>query len=101
MSNERRPIEQTVMVCDLCGDIIPQDDQSEIGDITKGYAAPPVVTPKTRYARLQWPPAFRKYYPRKRDFTSEELRYRRYDFHADCILKLIEANLHQGGEADS
>jgi len=97
MSNQQRPVPTTVTVCDLCGEVLPGKNDyeyDETGSVTRGHNGVPVETPRVKRAFLQWPPAWRQYYPRRHRYTDEEMKPKRYDFHAECILNLVEANLH-------
>lgn len=75
-------------VCDLCDKEIPEGQPDEGGSLTEGYIAHSVKAPKTRHAWLLWPPPSRK---RNRRADQEPEQYRRYDFHAECILRLVES----------
>jgi len=80
-------------VCDLCGKEIEKHEHStEVGSLTHGYIAHS-VTSKTKYAWLRWPSPewFRK--ADWKDKQKPENRERQYDFHGQCIVDLVEANL--------
>lgn len=89
MSEQRRPKATRMTICDLCDGEIPEGKPDETGSLTTGYIAHP-VTPKTKRAWLAWPPGGRK---REGRWNATDLKERRYDFHAECILRLVEANL--------
>lgn len=83
MSTATRPVPQHVTVCDLCGEVIPDGDASERGSLTHGFIAHSVhsgVSGKTKHAWLIWP-------RRKRLGSAVEEVH--YDFHADCIGRLV------------
>lgn len=85
-------------VCDLCDKEIPDGQPDEVGSVTHGYIAHPVKAPKTRHAWLLWPPPSRKRgsSPAQRLSDPDQFRERRYDFHAECILRLVENAIHAG-----
>lgn len=93
MSSATRPKATRMTVCDLCDEEILDGQPDETGSLTNGYIAHPVNMPKTRHVWLMWPPGGRKrkasYEDKRRD--PEQFRERRYDFHAECILRLVEA----------
>lgn len=87
-------------VCDLCDEEIPDGEPSEKGSLTHGWLAYPVETGErptgwrhTAHAWLLWPPAERVRTTRleKRMADPEQFRERKYDFHAECILRLVES----------
>jgi len=89
MSEQIRPVQTRVEVCDLCGEILPKGEPGERGSLTAGFIAHR-VTPSTKRAWLHWPPAGRERRMSWEDKRKPENRTRTYDFHADCILKLVE-----------
>lgn len=93
MSTTERPKTTRMTVCDLCDEEIPDGTPDETGSITAGYIAHPVKTPKTKHAWLRWPPPSRvRRTPWDRRLAQpEEFRERVYDFHAECVLRLIES----------
>lgn len=97
MSNQLRPKPTHVVVCDLCGKEIPEYDKQEQGGLTYSgyYHGGPVIIPKTKKVSFSWPGSERR---RKMTYEEERLpenRPRQYDFHAQCILDLVEANLYK------
>lgn len=92
MSDQQRPVETTVTICDLCGEILPEHAGDEKGSLTRGWIAHPVNIPKTKRAWLHWPPGNRERLGWE-ERQKPENKPRHYDFHADCILQLVEANL--------
>lgn len=86
MSTQSRPIPTRVDVCDLCDQVIPDDPPDERGSLTWGYIAHR-VTAKTKHAWLSWPPGGRS---TGRNVSRPREPYRHYDFHAECILRLVE-----------
>ena len=79
----------TVDLCDLCGKEIPKCEPGEFGSILGGWIFEP-VTPRTKHAWLRWPPHGRERAATWRQRQESDLRQRTYDFHADCILALVE-----------
>lgn len=79
-------------VCDLCNEEIPDGTPDEAGSLTHGYIAHRVESPKTKHAWLRWPPSSRerKTDLRRRMADPEQFLERAYDFHAECILRLVE-----------
>lgn len=92
MTRETRAVATRVLVCDLCNEQIPEGEPGETGSITAGWIAHP-VTPTTKRVWLLWPPGGRRRRMDWQESRKPENRHRQYDFHADCILRLIEANL--------
>lgn len=102
MSGTMRPKPTRVTVCDLCDKEIPEGEPGERGSLTQGWIAHPVEMGdrptgwrRTTHAWLQWPPGerLRRASYEKRMADPEQFRQRRYDFHAECILRLIEGAL--------
>ena len=79
-------------VCDLCDEELPTDghEPGEIGTLTRGYGPGPVVLPRTKLARLIWPPAGRDRLMSWKERTAPENQFRVYEFHAQCIRDLVE-----------
>lgn len=90
MASEIRPVPTTVVVCDICGEPIPEDtDPTERGSLLAGYIARP-VTPRTRWAWLDWPSNATGVTRRRAAKAGREyLPQRRYDFHGECITRLV------------
>lgn len=101
MSYQQRPVQQGVTVCDLCDEIVPDGQPDETASVTAGYLAHP-FTPKTKRAWLLWPPPSRKRGAdvRRRIADPQQFRDRRYDFHAECLLRLVEAAIAERAGAD-
>ncbi len=94
----RRDVGATL--CDLCGEEIPENAPGESGSLTHGWLAHP-ITPETKHAWLRWPSGERlRTLPWEKRRLPENLT-RTYDFHAECILRLVESNLHLGGKEAS
>jgi hypothetical protein len=85
VSTESRPVAQLVTVCDLCGETLPDDlDAMERGSLTHGFLSHSVhlgVSGRTKHAWLIWP---------RRKRLGPAVREVHYDFHADCIGRLVE-----------
>lgn len=99
MSQHMRPVSTLVTLCDLCGKEIPEPREAFMsGSVTAGYIAHP-VTPQTKRAWLTWPPVNAPWFTSKHPELAE-IKTRRYDFHAECIVSLVETNLfdHAGGD---
>lgn len=80
MSRQARAVETTVTVCDLCDKPIPDDlEAEERGSLTHGFLAYPVEV-RTKHAYLIWP---------RRKRGGPHVIERHYDFHADCIGRLV------------
>ena len=91
MSTAERPKATRMTICDLCDKEIPDGTPDETGSITAGYIEHP-VTPKTKHVWLRWPPPSRSRRSTLRDRLDRPREYhvRVYDFHAECILRLVE-----------
>ena len=99
MSTQTRAKPTRMTVCDLCDKEISDTEPGEIGSLTHGWLAHQVVVgdrptgwQKTLHAWLQWPPAGRerRVSLERRLADPEQYRQRRYDFHAECILRVVE-----------
>lgn len=99
MSAQTRPKPTRMTVCDLCDGEIPDGEPGERGSLTAGWIAHPVIVGdrptgwrRTMHAWLQWPPAGRERRVPLKDRLAdpETYRQRTYDFHADCILRVVE-----------
>lgn len=89
MSIQTRAKPTSLTICDLCDkEINPQADD-DYGDLFAGYGRGP-VTEKTGHARMWWPTSK---WSRRRDWKETqrpENRGRRYDFHGECIVRLVQ-----------
>ena len=104
MSSQMRPRETLMTVCDLCDEPITTDNHARKASLVHGYGG--VATPEER-ARVGWwyllwhPrdwPGGRA--PRWEEGRWPENTYRHYDFHTECILKLVETAIaHRENQA--
>lgn len=90
MSETTRPKPTRMTVCDLCDQELPKEEPGEGGSLTAGWIDHKVELPRTKIARLIWPPANRELRQTWKERTAPENRKRHFDFHADCILRLVE-----------
>ena len=95
MSYTTRPKPTHMTVCDLCDEEIHEGQPGESGSLTTGWIAHKVEMPRTKRAWLLWPPDLRKRKWTWEQSQKPENRQRRYDFHADCILRLVEDAIEQ------
>jgi hypothetical protein len=95
MTQTHRPKPTFMTVCDLCDEEIPEGQPGEGGSLTHGWIAHRVEMPRTKRVWLLWPPGERKRRQTWQEQQKPENRERRYDFHADCILRLVEAAIEQ------
>lgn len=100
-----RPVTRQVHahVCDLCGEEIPEvTDKRELGNILGGvmeserWAKTP--TSLRKRVTLRWPPEHK---PRPIAPDGGIGERRRYDFHGECIAKLVEASLFDFGDDEA
>jgi hypothetical protein len=89
MSEGTKPTTTRITVCDLCGKEI-EGEPGERGSLTHGFVARRVEMPRTKWAFLNWPPAGRTRRMPWRKQQEPRNQPRTYDFHADCILRLVE-----------
>lgn len=90
MSVTHRPKPTLMTICDLCNEEIPDGEPDETGSLTRGWIAHKVEIPRTKKVWLLWPPDGRKRRQSWKEQQKPENSQRRYDFHADCILHLVE-----------
>ncbi|MFG3340553.1 hypothetical protein [Glycomyces sp. NPDC048151] len=95
MTQTHRPKPTFMTVCDLCDEEIPEGRPDEGGSLTDGWIARKVEMPRTKRVWLLWPPDLRKRRQSWEEQQKPENRQRRYDFHADCILHLVEDAVQQ------
>lgn len=100
MTITRRPKPTLMTVCDLCDKEIAEGRPDEAGSLTRGWIAHKVEMPRTKRAWLLWPPDSRKRRQSWEQRQRPENRERRYDFHADCILHLVEDAIQHRTEGD-
>ena len=100
MSTDTRPKPTHMTVCDLCDREIPDGHPGERGSLTYGWLAHkvemgerPTGWRRTLHAWILWPPAERTRLNRYEKLRAdpEQYRQRKYDFHAECILRVVEA----------
>lgn len=90
MTQTTRPKPTYMTVCDLCDEEIPKGQPGEGGSLTHGFIAHKVQMPRTKWVWLLWPPANRERRMSWEAKQKPENQERRFDFHADCILRLVE-----------
>lgn len=98
MADVVRPQPTLVTVCDLCGEVIPEASSEERGSLMWGYGSNH-VTRRTKYVWFKWPSSDWRRKHSVEERMKPENQQRNYDFHAECILKLVEANLYTPREA--
>lgn len=97
MSTDTRLRPTRMTVCDLCDEEIVNDGNTHgeaaslnvSGSLGHGYG-PEADVPKQRRVWLYWPPAGRDRLMDWKEKKAPRNAPRRYDFHAQCILDLIE-----------
>lgn len=120
MSRGQIPKATSVILCDICGneiadstyhggvdhrgqvtretnDLTPAGHGTLTGSLLFGWIAR-TVSNRTRHAQLTWPPPS---WDRTKPFN-ERPRKKTYDFHGECILRLVEgakANLDSAPRA--
>lgn len=99
MSHATIPKPTQAIICDLCGEEIPEETyqggHDHRGTVTRGWIGHP-VTSRTKHAWLMWPPGSWKRTKSWEEMQKPENSDRTYDFHGECIVALVEANLHTG-----
>lgn len=95
MSYQLRLKQVDVQVCDLCGEEITEcTTKGEIGSVMGGVVESergektPTAVRKRVY--LRWPP---RPAPPKCLTDYSGVKLREYDFHGECIVRLVEGNL--------
>ena len=101
MSHQLRPVETRLLICDLCNEPIPDHEPGERGSLTHGYIAHKAEASRMTWIYLLWPPAGRDRTKSYEWRQQPENRKREYDFHADCILRLVEANLYDPSKTEN
>jgi hypothetical protein len=101
MTEALRPKEIMMTICDLCGEVIPEVPTEERGSLTFGYNGRK-VTRSTKHVWFGWPSAHWRRNHTVEERMRPENQTRSYDFHTECILKLVEANLyaHEDGKTN-
>jgi len=101
MTEALRPKEIMMTICDLCGEVIPESRPEERGSLSWGDNGPK-VTRRTRHVWFSWPSSNWRRTHTVEERMRPENHYRTYDFHTECILKLVEANLyaHEDGKTN-
>ncbi len=100
MSTAYRDKPQYVTVCDLCdGEIDNGNRHDEWGSLLRGASGPP-VTERTKTFQLFWPSGSRQRSRagkpihgrgnKRGAYFDPQYTERQYDFHAECILRLVE-----------
>lgn len=94
MSSQMRPQQTLMTVCDLCDEPITSENHARNASLVHGYGSfdGAAGKPKAKAWYLLWNP---RNWPGGRAPRWEESRlpentYRHYDFHTECILKLVE-----------
>ena len=89
MSYEKRQLETHQIVCDLCGQhILTAPNPEDHGSLAGGYLSAP-ITRRTKRIWLMWPtPGWLRQAREK--LGPLAYRERKYDFHAECIVLLVE-----------
>lgn len=92
MSVGRRDVPATVMICDMCDEIIPEGTHPmDTASLSRGYIAHP-VTEATKRVWFRWPdlnrPGNRR--PREQEARAREMRVE-WDFHAECVYEALKA----------
>ena len=91
MSQDTRPKPTRMTICDLCDqEMDDSENPGESGSLTDGWIAHKVEMPRTSRVWLIWPPAGRDRLMSHTESRRPRNFPRRYDFHAQCILKTIE-----------
>lgn len=98
MSMQRRPVEQFTTVCDLCNEILTQTDMEMRGTLGIEYGSP-VSLPRTKRVQWFWPGSRRKR-THSVEFQNQTEMAKVYDFHGECLQRLIEANLCRPDKPD-
>lgn len=89
MTQKIRSTPTLVTVCDLCNEEITDQQRGDGGELLHGHKRTP-VTEKTGWARMYWPTSN---WSRKRDWretSKPENQPRQYDFHGECIVRLVQ-----------
>ena len=91
VSQTTRPKPTYMTVCDFCDqEIDDRGEPGESGSLTNGFIAHKVEMPRTKRVWLIWPPAGRDRLMSWKEKQTPRNSPRRYDFHAQCILTVIE-----------
>jgi hypothetical protein len=92
MSGATRDIPQHVTICDLCNDVIDEDEHPmDRASLSHGYIAHK-VTEKTKRVWFRWPDLNRPGFSRTAadERQAREMRVD-WDFHAKCVYDVLKA----------
>lgn len=106
MSNQTRAVPTQVVVCDLCDGVLKDGDNNlKRASLVHGYGGMPhAEKAKARAWHLRWSPSdwVGRHRPTFEEQRSNEERYRtrEYDFHTECLLRLVEDKIAARQEAE-
>lgn len=101
MGTAHRPVDTYVDICDLCDEILEKTaGGQDVGSLTHGYLSHEVNIPKTKRVWFSWPPRSRSGRTTPEQVIAETAMSKQYDFHAECILKLLVDHIEAGEKFD-
>jgi len=101
MSHQMRPVSTVQVICDLCDEPISEERAYKRASLVHGYGGNPDKA-KAPAWYLLWDPRNWPGGPPwdQRQANPEKWRTRTYDFHTECLLRVVEKAIADRGFAE-